>query len=109
MNGMQMPPSPLEAVDTVGDVANQVVSTVPRVVGNVTGAISQAAKSVEMDLATIRNQGMAPPSPGAIVGSVVSGVGHVGGGVFDAVKGAVDGVVATVDGSKSRVDQFIRR
>ncbi|KKL47578.1 hypothetical protein LCGC14_2334100, partial [marine sediment metagenome] len=43
--------TPLEVVDAGADVVNQLFRTPARVVGNVAGAISQAAKNVEADIA----------------------------------------------------------
>lgn len=102
-------PTPLEIGDTVLDTASQVVSVVPRVVGNVTGAISQTAKNLEGDLARPRDYSEIPPPPDMIVSTAFDGVGHVIGGVLDTVKGGIDGVVGTIDGVKREIDQLIRR
>ena len=102
-------PTPLEGVDTVADMANQAVSVIPRVVGNVAGAISQAAKNVQADLARPRDVSEIPPPPDTLAQAAIDTVGHTVGGVMDAAKGVFDGVVDTVEGVKREADHLVRR
>lgn len=102
-------PTPLEAVDTVADVVNQVFSTPARVAGNALGAASQAFKNLESDIARPRDYTEIPPPPDVLVEPAVSGVTHIVDGVINTAKGAVDGVLATADGIRSELQQFVRR
>ena len=109
MNRMGKIPTPLEAVDTVADLANQVVRTPFRVVGNALTNAGQAVKNIESDIAKPANYAEIPPPPDVLVGSVVSGVGHAVEGVINTIKGAVDGVVETGDGLRREIQQIVGR
>ncbi|MBA7709241.1 hypothetical protein ES703_118154 [subsurface metagenome] len=102
-------PTPLEAVDTVADLANQVVRTPFRVGGNVLTAAGQALKNIESDIAKPAEYAEIPPPPDTLIGSVISGASHAVEGVINTVKGAVEGVVATGDGLKREIEQFVGR
>lgn len=102
-------PTPLEAVDTVADLANQVVRTPFRVVGNALTAAGQAVKNIESDIAKPADYAEIPPPPDVLVSSVISGAGHAVEGLINTVKGAVDGVVETADGLKREISQITRR
>lgn len=102
-------PTPLEAVDAVADVANQVASTPLRVVGNMTQAVATMAKNLEGDLARPREYAEIPPPPDVLIQPIFSGVGHIVTGTMGVVKGAFDGVVETVEGVRREVDTLIRR
>jgi len=102
-------PTPLEAVDTVADLANQVVRTPFRVGGNALINAGQALKKIESDIAKPADIAEIPPPPDVLVGSVISGVSHAVEGVINTVKGAVDGVVETGDGLKREITQFLGR
>lgn len=102
-------PTPLEGVDTVADLVNQVVRTPFRVIGNALGAAGQAAKNIEADIAKPADVSEIPPPPDVVVGSAISGVTHVVEGALNTAKGVVDGIVATGEGLKREVDQMMRR
>lgn len=102
-------PTPLEAVDTVADLANQVGRTPFRVVGNALSNAGQAAKNIENDIAKPADYAEIPPPPDVLIGSVVDGVGHAVEGVISTVKGAVDGVVETGDGIRREIQQIVGR
>lgn len=102
-------PTPLEAVDTVADLANQVARTPFRVIGNALSNAGQAAKNIEGDLAKPADYSEIPPPPDVLVGSVVDGVSHAVQGVINTAKGAVDGVIQTADGIRNEVSQMVRR
>ena len=102
-------PTPLEAVDTVADLANQVVRTPFRVVGNALTAAGQAAKNIENDIAQPAEYAEIPPPPDVLIGSVISGVSHAVEGAISTVKGVVDGVVETGDGLKREIQQIVGR
>ncbi len=102
-------PTPLEAVDTVADLANQVARTPFRVVGNALSAAGQAAKAIESDIARPADAAEIPPSPDVLIGSVISGATHLVEGVLGTVKGAVDGVIETGDGLRRELQQFMPR
>ena len=102
-------PTPLEAVDTVADLANQVARTPFRVVGNALTNAGQALKNIESDIAKPADYAEIPPPPDVLVGSVISGVSHAVEGVINTVKGAVDGVLQTGDGIKREIEQVVGR
>ena len=102
-------PTPLEAVDTVADLANQVARTPFRVAGNALIQAGQAAKNIESDIAKPADYAEIPPPPDVLVGSVVSGVSHAVEGVVNTIKGVVDGVVETGDGLKREIQQIVGR
>ncbi len=102
-------PTPLEAVDTVADLANQVARTPFRVAGNALTNAGQALKNIESDIAKPADYAEIPPPPDVLVGSVVSGVSHAVEGVINTVKGAVDGVLQTGDGIKREIEQIVGR
>ncbi|KKK80519.1 hypothetical protein LCGC14_2822680 [marine sediment metagenome] len=102
-------PTPLEAVDTVADLANQVARTPFRVVGNALTNAGQAVKNIESDIAKPADYAEIPPPPDVLVGSVVSGVDHAVEGFINTVKGAIDGVVETGDGLKREINQIVGR
>lgn len=102
-------PTPLEVVDTVADVANQVFSTPARVAGNALTQAGQTFKNLEGDIARPRQYAEIPPPPDVLVEPAVSGVSHIVEGAIATVKGAVDGVVQTADGIRSEVTQLVRR
>lgn len=107
--GLGKLPTPLETVDTVADLANQVARTPFRVVGNVLTEAGRAAKNIEGDIAKPANYAEIPPPPDLLVGSVVSGVGHAVEGALNTAKGAIDGVVETGDGLRREIQQFVGR
>lgn len=109
MNRMAGIKSPLEVVDVGADIVNQAFSTPPRVVGNVSGALSQAAKNIVADLARPREAAEIPPTPDVLIEPAFSGVGHIIEGGMGMVKGAIDGVVESVDGIRREVETFVRR
>ena len=109
MNRLGKIPTPLEAVDTVADLANQVVRTPFRVAGNALTNAGQALKNIEKDIAKPADYAEIPPPPDVLVGSVVSGVGHAVEGFINTVKGAIDGVVETGDGLKREINQIVGR
>jgi len=102
-------PTPLEAVDTVADMANQVARAPFRVAGNALTAAGQAAKNIESDIAKPADYAEIPPPPDVLIGSVISGVSHAVEGALNTVKGAVDGVVETGDGLKREINQIVGR
>ena len=102
-------PTPLEVVDTVADMANQVVRTPFRVGGNALMAAGQTLKNIEMDVAKPADYSEIPPPPDLIVGSAISGVSHAVQGVINTAKGAVQGVVDTGDGLRREVEQLVGR
>jgi len=108
-DGLKKIPTPLEAVDTVADLANQVARTPFRVIGNALSNAGQAAKNIESDIAKPANYAEIPPPPDVLVGSVIDGVVHVVEGVINTVKGVVDGVVETGDGLKREIQQVVGR
>jgi len=108
-NGLGKIPTPLEAVDTVADLASQIGRTPFRVIGNALTNAGQAAKNIENDMATPANYSEIPPPPDVLVGSVISGVSHAVEGAINTVKGAVDGVVETGDGLRRELQQFVGR
>jgi hypothetical protein len=108
-NGLGKIPTPLETVDTVADMANQVARTPFRVAGNAFTSAGTALKQIEQDLARPADYSEIPPPPGVLAGSVVSGVSHAVEGVINTAKSAVDGLVATGDGLRREVNQFVRR
>ena len=102
-------PTPLEAVDTVADLANQVVRTPFRVIGNGLSEAGQAVKNIEHDIAKPADASEIPPSPDVLIGSVIDGVGHAVEGAISTVKGVVDGVVETGEGLKREINQIVGR
>jgi len=108
-NNLGKLPTPLETVDTVADLANQVVRTPFRVAGNALLAAGQAVKNIEADIAKPADQASIPPSPDVLIGSVMSGIGHAVEGVLNTAKGAVDGLVTTGDNLKRELEQIARR
>jgi len=102
-------PTPLEAVDTVADLANQVARTPFRVLGNALSQAGQAAKNIESDIAKPADYAEIPPPPDVLVGSVISGVSHAVEGVINTAKGAIDGVIETGDGVRREVQQIVGR
>ncbi|KKM02825.1 hypothetical protein LCGC14_1780580 [marine sediment metagenome] len=102
-------PTPLETVDTVADMANQIARTPFRVAGNVLSNAGQALKNIENDIAQPAEFAEIPPPPGVLVGSVISGVSHAVEGALNTVKGAVDGLVETGDGLRREINQMIGR
>jgi len=102
-------PTPLEAVDTVADLANQVARTPFRVLGNALSQAGQAAKNIENDIAKPADYAEIPPPPDVLVGSVISGVGHAVEGVINTAKAAIDGVIETGDGVRREVQQIVGR
>jgi len=108
-NGLKKIPTPLEAVDTVADLANQVARTPFRVIGNALSEAGQAAKNIEGDIGKPADYAEIPPPPDVLVGSVIDGVAHAVNGVISTVKGAVDGVIQTGDGLKREIDQVVGR
>lgn len=109
MNRMGKIPTPLEAVDTVADLANQVVRTPWRLLGNVLTNAGQAAKNIESDIAQPADYAEIPPPPDVLVGSVFSGMGHAVEGAVNTVKGGIDAVVQTGEGIRREINQFIGR
>jgi len=109
MNRLGKIPTPLEGVDTVADLVNQVARTPFRVAGNALTAAGQALKNIESDIAKPADQAEIPPSPDVLVGSVMSGISHAVEGVVNTVKGAVDGVVQTGDGIRKEIQQIVGR
>jgi len=101
--------TPLELVDAGADVVNQLFRTPARVVGNAAGAISQAAKNLENDIARPAEFSEIPPPPDALVEPAVSGVSHMVEGAIGTVKGAMDGVMATAEGVKRELQQLTGR
>jgi len=101
--------TPLELVDAGADVVNQVFRTPARVVGNVTGAISQAAKNLESDIARPAEFSEIPPPPDALVEPAISGVSHIIEGAINTVKGGVDGVLETAEGVRRELQQLTGR
>ncbi|KKM83105.1 hypothetical protein LCGC14_1312770 [marine sediment metagenome] len=102
-------PTPLEAVDTVADLANQVARTPFRVVGNALTAAGQAAKNIESDIAKPADFAEIPPPPDVLIGSVIAGVTHVVEGALNTAKGVVDGIVQTGDGVRRELEQIVGR
>ena len=102
-------PTPLETVDMVADMANQVARTPFRVAGNALTNAGQACHNIESDIAQPAEYPEIPPPPGLVVGSVVSGVSHAVEGALNTAKGAVDGLVETGDGLRREINQFIGR
>ncbi|GAI01058.1 unnamed protein product, partial [marine sediment metagenome] len=76
-------PTPLETVDTVADLANQVVRAPFRVVGNALIQAGQAVKNIESDIAKPAEYAEIPPPPDVLAGSVMSGVSHAVEGVLN--------------------------
>ena len=108
-NGLGKLPTPLETVDTVADMVNQVARAPFRVGGNVLTKAGQALKNIENDIAKPADIAEIPPPPDTLIGSVVSGASHAVEGVISTAKGAVDGVVETFDGLKKEVNQLLGR
>lgn len=108
-NGRGKLPTPLEGVDTVADLVNQVIRTPFRVAGNGLTAAGQACKNIEADIAKPAEYAEIPPPPDVLAGSVVSGVTHVVEGVLNTAKAVVDGVTATGDGIRRELEQLTRR
>ena len=108
MNRLGKIPTPLEAVDTVADLANQVVRTPFRVVGKALTEAGQAAKNIESDIAKPAEYAEIPPPPDVLINSVISGVGHAVDGAISTVKGVVDGVLETGEGIKREIEQITR-
>jgi len=102
-------PTPLETVDMVADMANQVARTPFRVGGNALINAGQALKNIESDIAQPAEYTEIPPPPDILVGSVISGVSHAVEGALNTAKGAVDGLVETGDGLRREINQFIGR
>ena len=102
-------PTPLEAVDTVADMANQIARTPFRVGGNALSNAGQALKAIESDIAQPAEYAEIPPPPQVLIGSVISGVSHVVEGALNTAKGVVDGFVETGDGLRREINQFIGR
>lgn len=102
-------PTPLEAVDTVADLANQVARTPFRVIGNALTSAGQAAKNIESDIAKPADYAEIPPPPDVLVGSVVSGATHAVEGAINTVKSAIDGVVETGNGLRREIQQIVGR
>ena len=107
--GLGKLPTPLETVDTVADIANQVARTPFRVGGNALINAGQALKNIESDIAQPAEYAEIPPPPDVLMGSVISGVSHVVEGALNTAKGAVDGLVETGDGLRREINQFIGR
>jgi len=107
--GLGKLPTPLETVDTVADMANQVARTPFRVGGNALINAGQALKNIESDIAQPAEYAEIPPPPDVLMGSVISGVSHVVEGALNTAKGAVDGLVETGDGLRREINQFIGR
>ncbi|KKL82282.1 hypothetical protein LCGC14_1986310 [marine sediment metagenome] len=101
--------TPLEVVDAGADVVNQVFRTPARLVGNVAGAISQAAKDLEADIRRPAEYSEIPPPPDALIEPAISGVTHMVDGAVNIAKGAVDAVVATADGIRRELQQLTGR
>jgi len=108
-NALGKLPTPLEAVDTLADLANQVARTPFRVVGNALTAAGQTFKNIESDLARPADYAEIPPPPDVLVGSVISGVSHLVQGALNTAKGAVEGVVETGDGLRKEIQQMVGR
>ena len=108
-NRLGKPPTPLEMVDTVAGMANQVARTPFRVGGNALTQAGQALKSIETDIAQPAEYAEIPPPPDVLVSSVISGVSHVVEGALNTAKGAVDGLVETGDGLRREINEFIGR
>ena len=102
-------PTPLEVVDVVADMANQVFSTPARVAGNILGAGARMAQNLESDIGRPREHSEIPPTPDVLVEPAISGVSHIVEGVVGMAKGAVDGVVETAQGIRREAETFIRR
>jgi len=102
-------PTPLEVVDTGADVVNQVFRTPARVIGNAAGAISQAAKNLEGDIARPADYSEIPPPPDVLVEPAVSGVAHIVEGVMSTARGAIDGVVDSANGVLREIRGLTRR
>ena len=102
-------PTPLETVDTVADIANQIARTPFRVGGNALSNAGQALKDIERDIAQPAEYAEIPPPPAVLVGSVISGVSHVVEGALNTAKGVVDGLVETGDGLRREINQFVGR
>lgn len=109
MRGLGKIPTPLETVDAVADIANQVARTPARVAGNVLMAAGQAFKNVGADIARPAEYSEIPPPPDVLFEPVISGVSHIIGGVINSAKGAADGVVETFDGVRREVQKFTGR
>lgn len=108
-NGLKKIPTPLEAVDTVADLANQVVRTPFRVAGNVLTTAGQALKNIEGDIAKPADYAEIPPPPDVLVGSIISGATHAVEGVLNTAKSAVDAVTAAGDGIRRELQQVVGR
>ncbi len=98
--------TPLEVVDAGADVVNQLFRTPARVVGNVAGAISQAAKNVEADIARPADYSEIPPPPAVLVEPILAGAAHIVEGAISTLKGGIDGAVATAEGVLREVRQL---
>jgi len=101
--------TPLETIDMVADIANQVARAPGRVAGNALVASGQAFKNVQSDIAKPADYPDIPPPPDVIVESAVAAGSHIVDGVIQAAKGAVDGVVETADGIKKEIQEFTGR
>lgn len=108
-NGLGKLPTPLEVVDTVADVANQVVCTPARVGGNALTQMGQTLKNIEGDISRPREFSEIPPPPDVLVEPAVAGVSHIVEGAIATVKGAFDGVVKSADGIRNEITQSLRR
>ena len=109
VNMLRKIPTPLEGVDTVADLANQVARTPFRVAGNALASAGQALKNIEADIAKPADYAEIPPPPDVLVGSVISGVTHAVQGVLDTAKSAVDGVIQTGDGIRRELEHAVGR
>ena len=109
MNRLGKLPTPLEAVDTVADLANQVARTPFRVAGNALTAAGQAAKNIESDIAKPADYTEIPPPPDVLIGSVIDGATHAVEGVLNTAKAVVDGVMETGDGLRRELQQMAGR
>ena len=98
--------TPLEIVDAGADVANELFRTPARIVGNVAGAISQAAKDLEADIRRPAEYSEIPPPPDVLVEPAIAGVAHMVDGAVNTAKGAVDAVLATADGIRRELQQL---
>ncbi len=101
-------PTPLEAVDTVADIVNQVFSTPARVAGNALSAAGQAFKNLERDIAEPREAAEIPPPPDKLVSPAFKGVSDIVGGVINTGKGVVDGVIETAEGIRREIESLGR-
>ncbi len=98
--------TPLEIVDAGADMANELFRTPARIVANVAGAISEAAKDLEADIRRPAEYSEIPPPPDALVEPAISAVAHIVDGAMNTAKGAVDAVVETADGIRRELQQL---